>query len=123
MKTALLLMAHGSRNREANADLEYVAERLQGGAYDPVIASFLELAEPSIVEGGRRCCAAGATRVVMLPYFLSAGVHFRRDLQGIRDELASEFPQTEFVLAEPMGRHPGLLGIVLERAAEAQSLK
>ncbi|MBX9681790.1 MAG: CbiX/SirB N-terminal domain-containing protein [Gemmataceae bacterium] len=119
MKTALLLMAHGSRNREANADLDHVAEQLRGGEYEPVIASFLELAEPSIVEGGRRCCEAGAGRVVMLPYFLSAGVHFRRDLQGIRDQMAAEFPQCEFVLAEPMGRHPGLLQIVLERAAQA----
>ncbi|MFO0865934.1 MAG: CbiX/SirB N-terminal domain-containing protein [Gemmataceae bacterium] len=123
MKTALLLMAHGSRSREANADLEYVAEQLCDGAYDPVIASFLELAEPSILDGGRRCCEAGAKRVVMLPYFLSAGVHFQRDLQGIREQLASEHPQVEFVLAEPMGRHPGLLSIVLDRAAQAQATK
>jgi len=119
MKTALLLMAHGSRNAEANADLEFVADRLRGGDYDPVVASFLELAEPSIVEGGRRCCREGAQRVVMVPYFLSAGVHFLRDLQAVRDQLAAEFPGRAFLLAEPFGRHPALLQIVIERAGEA----
>lgn len=119
MKTALLLMAHGSRNAEANADLEFVAQQLRGGNYEPIVASFLELAEPSIVEGGRVCCREGANRVVMVPYFLSAGVHFRRDLQAVRDQLSREFPDCEFLLAEPMGRHPALLQIVLERAAEA----
>lgn len=119
MKTALLLMAHGSRQKEANADLEHVAEQLRGGDYDPVVASYLELAEPDIVSGGRRCCAAGAERVVLLPYFLSAGLHVRRDLRNFRDQLAAEFPAVAFVLAEPFGRHPRLLDVVRDRAEEA----
>ena len=57
--------------------------------------------------------------MVLLPYFLSAGIHVRRDLTGFRDRLAGRFPDVEFRLAEPLGRHPLLLEVVAERAAEA----
>ena len=73
MKTALLLIAHGSRHAEANADLFHVVEQLRG-RYDIVAASFLELCPPTIEEAGRQCVAQGAQRVLMVPYFLSAGL-------------------------------------------------
>jgi sirohydrochlorin ferrochelatase len=120
MKTALLLIAHGSRNAEANDDLNVLADELrQTGHYALVEVSFLELAEPTIDAAGRRCVAQGANRVILLPYFLSAGVHVRRDLQDHRDRLAKAFPGTDFVLAQPLGRHPLIREIVLQRAQEA----
>jgi sirohydrochlorin ferrochelatase len=116
--TALLLIAHGSRQPEANDDLHHLAAALRGRGY-AVVESFLELAEPDIDGGGRHCVEQGARRVVLLPYFLSAGVHVRRDLAAARDRLARRYPQVEFRLAEPLGRHPLLLEVVAERAKEA----
>jgi sirohydrochlorin ferrochelatase len=122
MKTALLLIAHGSREAEANADLYHVvAEMRRRGAYSVVEPAFLELAEPNGDEAGQRCVEQGAERVVILPYFLSAGVHVRRDLTNIRDRLAGRFPAVAFTLAEPLGRHPLLIDIVAERARAATS--
>lgn len=116
---ALLLIAHGSRRAEANADLEHVAAAMRArGGFDFVQCSYLELTEPGITAGGVACVEAGADRVVMLPYFLSPGVHVKEDLTEARDELAARFPGVRFVLAEPLGRHPLLLDIVAERAAE-----
>ena len=96
-----------------------VAEALRGRGHEVVEASFLELAGPDIEEGGRRCVERGAGRVVLVPYFLSAGVHVRRDLAEARARLAGRFPGVEFRLAEPLGRHPLLLDVVAERAREA----
>lgn len=120
--TALLLIAHGSRQEEANADLVYVVAELRRlGRYAIVEASFLELAEPDIDGGSARCVAQGAGRVVLLPYFLSAGIHVRRDLTEACRRLAERHPHVEFRLAEPLGRHPLLLEVVAERAREAES--
>lgn len=120
MSTALLLIAHGSRNPEANADLVQLAEAVRRrGDYDLVEPAYLELAEPTIAQAGQRCVAQGARRVVLLPYFLSAGVHARDDLRRHRDELAVQFPDVGFFLAEPLGPHPLLLDIILQRAAAA----
>ena len=48
MRTALLLIAHGSRNPEANDDLVAVARSLEDRGHPTVEASFLELAEPGM---------------------------------------------------------------------------
>jgi sirohydrochlorin ferrochelatase len=118
--TALLLIAHGSRRPEANADLEHLAQSLRDqGAYAIVQPSYLELGEPGIIAGGAACVASGATCVVLLPYFLSAGRHVVEDLTAARDELARTHPTIEFLLAGPLGRHPLLADIVVQRAREA----
>jgi sirohydrochlorin ferrochelatase len=118
---ALLLIAHGSRRPEANADLNHIAEEmLKLGTYPIVEVSYLELAEPTIAAAGEKCVERGATQVTMLPYFLSPGVHVREDMKEARQELSERFPQVEFRLAEPLGRHPLLLQVVIQRAEEAE---
>jgi sirohydrochlorin ferrochelatase len=120
MTSSLLLIAHGSREPEANADLHHIAEALRRrGDYVCVEAAFLELAEPDSDTAAARCVAAGARCVILLPYFLSAGVHVNRDLSAIRQRLAERYPHVTFKLAEPLGRHPGLVAIVAERADSA----
>lgn len=119
MPTAVLLIAHGSRRAEANHDLVEVADRLrEGSEFDIVVASYLELAAPSIPSGAEQCIAAGADHIRMLPYFLSAGSHVMRDLQRFRDELRDRFPQHTFTLCPPLGLHPLMLDIVRDRLAE-----
>ena len=120
-RTALLLIAHGSRRPEANADLEHVAAGMRGrGRYPVVRVSYLELADPGIEAGGAACVADGATDVILLPYFLSPGKHVAEDLTAARDRLDERFPRVRFVLAEPLGRHPLLLDVVEERAREVE---
>lgn len=117
--TAVLLIAHGSRHAPANDDLHRVADHLAiQGAYPIVAASFLELAEPDIAAAGAGCVAQGATRVLMVPYFLSAGVHLLRDLTAARDALADRHPEVEFRLGPPLGPDPLLAQLVIERAQQ-----
>jgi sirohydrochlorin ferrochelatase len=80
------------------------------------VASFLELAEPDIDGGAAECVRLGARRIIMLPHFLAPGLHVRRDLAAARDRLANQHPQVEVILAEPIGRHPLMLQILLDRA-------
>jgi sirohydrochlorin ferrochelatase len=121
-RKALLLMAHGSRRPEANQDLLFVAEEMaKRGEYPIVEVSYLELAAPTIAEGGAACVEKGATIVTMLPYFLSPGVHVRDDMTEAQRELSQRFPEVEFRLAEPLGRHPLLLNVLEQRAREAES--
>jgi sirohydrochlorin ferrochelatase len=120
---AILLIAHGSREPSANDDLRELATRLASlGTYPIVEACFLELAEPDIGTGGDRCVARGADRVLMIPYFLSAGVHLRRDLAAARVELSEAHPDVDFELAPPLGPHPLLDELVATRIRELEQL-
>jgi sirohydrochlorin ferrochelatase len=119
-RTAILLIAHGSREPDANADLHHVVEMLRIQESCAVVeACFLELAEPDIDGAADRCISQGAGRIVLVPYFLSAGVHVRRDLTEAHARLSQRHPQIEFRLAEPLGRHPLLIEVVADRAREA----
>ena len=125
--TAVLLIAHGSRHAPANADLHELVERVAAsGSYPIVEAAFLELAAPDIPSGGDRCVSRGASVVLMVPYFLSEGVHLTRDLRAARESLAGRHPGVAFRLGPPLGPDPLLDRLVLERirgldAADAET--
>jgi sirohydrochlorin ferrochelatase len=113
---AVLLIAHGSRRPEANDDLSRLAGILRAKQLYPIVeTAYLELAEPDIPAAGQRCVAAGATLVKLLPWFLSAGAHVVEDLERHRRELANRFPQVTFELCPPLGLHPLMIEIVLDR--------
>ena len=120
-RTAILLIAHGSRRAEANAELETIAEAMRSrGRYANVCVSYLELAEPSIADGGEACVQAGAADVILLPFFLSPGRHVVEDLTAARDALAQKFTAVRFVLAGALGSHPSILDALEDRAREAE---
>lgn len=113
---AALLIAHGSRRQQANDDLHRLAELVTArGEFDIVEPAFLELAEPDIPAGAARCVERGATNVRMLPYFLSMGVHVAEDLEEHRTAFLQQYPGVSFDVRPPLGLHPKLIEVVLER--------
>lgn len=73
---ALLLIAHGSRRASSNDEVKALAKKmgeLSDNDFDAIVPAFLELAEPSITEGFEQCVSLGATEIIAMPYFLSAG--------------------------------------------------
>lgn len=120
MKTALLVMVHGSPRPAANADMFRVVEIVrQRNAFDIVETGFMECNEPSIPDAVARCVAAGAERVVAVPYFLHTGTHVADDLPTLLEEARSLYPHVAFDLGRYIGRSPKLAGILQERAAAA----
>ena len=118
--TAVLLIAHGSRQQAANEDLEEVARMIRArNAYDIIEISYLELVAPTIRQGARNCIIQGACRVLLLPYFLSAGTHVTQDLQQHCQELSDEFADASFILCPPLGLHPSIVDVVFHRLREA----
>ena len=104
----------------ANADLLQLAEQLRSRLPGHVIeTAYLELTEPTIPQGAARCVTLGATRVLLLPYFLSAGTHVTEDLRRFRAQFAEQWPSVRFDLCPPLGLHPLMLDIVCDRLCEA----
>ena len=121
-RTAVLLIAHGSRRESANNDLTRLAELVRARQkYAIVEIAFLELAEPTIPQGAATCVAHGATRILMLPYFLSAGAHVSEDLERFRQELRSEHASVRFELCPPLGLHPAIVDVVFDRLSEGSA--
>jgi sirohydrochlorin ferrochelatase len=118
--TALVLFAHGSPIRSANDAVRAVAEearRLLG--FDRAGVAFLEPYPPSLAAAVADLAAAGATRVVVVPYFLTLGLHLQRDIPSIAAETARLHPGVELCVSAPLDGHPALAGIVADRARAA----
>jgi len=116
MKTAILLMGHGSRVAEANHALYAVAEMVKAQAgYEIVEVSFREQHQPNIQQGINACVAQGAGRILLYPYFLYAGAHVLEDLPEEINLAKQRHPGLEMILGRPLGVHPKLAEIVCER--------
>lgn len=120
--TAVLLVGRGTSDPEANGDF-FKAGRLvwERNNYALVECAFVSLAEPGVAAGIRRCVALGATRVLVLPYFLNTGVLVQRIHQQAR-ETAMELPGVQVLVGEHLGVHPKLVELILQRAAEATAV-
>lgn len=120
MSSAILLIAHGSRRQAANDDLRTLSSMLAERCPDAVIeCAYLELTKPTIPQGMQACIDRGATRVRMLPYFLSAGAHVSNDLATYRRQFAAEYPDVDIRLCPPLGLHPKMVDILLDRLQQS----
>lgn len=115
---ALLLVAHGSRRESSNEEVRQLAKALGDAEHDfgRVEAAFLELAEPSIPDGIRQALAAGAERVVVVPYFLSAGRHVVTDIPAEVDQVRRESPNADIVIAPYFGSSDEIPRLLLVQA-------
>jgi len=120
---AILLVDHGSRRPDANAQLEALAEALRARLPERVVRiAHLEVAEPSVAQGFAACVAAGAREIAVHPWFLGPGRHTREDLPRRVEEARRQHPDVRVAISEPLGLHEKLVDVVIERLAAAQRL-
>ena len=121
-RRALLLIDHGSRRAQANALLDDVTElvKLRLGTGSIVEPAHMELAKPNIAEGFARCVEQGATRVIVHPFMLAPGRHVSEDLPRLVAEAAEAHEGVAFVMAEPLGSHPGVIDAVVDRCGAVE---
>ena len=120
MKPAILLVDHGSRHREANLQLESLAERVRQRLPERVVEiAHLELAAPDLAAGFEACVAAGAREIVIHPFFLAPGRHLSRDIPARAREAAARHEGLQVRISAPLGLHEKLVDVVLERIESA----
>ena len=118
-KTAILLMAHGSRISEANDAAREIAGMVQEiTGYEIVEVSFRELHLPNIQQGIDACVSQGGERILLIPYFLFIGANVQHDLPEELDEAMQRHPGVEMVMGPHLGVHRKLAEVVVERISE-----
>ena len=118
--TGIVLFAHGSTIESANEAVRSVTAGLtRRGDYPLTETAFLDCAPPALTDAVKSLIGKGAHRIVVVPYFLTLGVHLQRDLPRIVREIESVHPGVSIEVTEPLGGHPALLDIVADRAERA----
>jgi sirohydrochlorin cobaltochelatase len=104
LKTGMLLFAHGARDPNWAAPFLAVAQRVRDRAPNVLVElSFLEFMAPNLRDAGERLAAAGCTRVDVVPLFLGAGGHVRKDLPDLLKVLATAHPDVQWTLRRAIG--------------------
>ena len=118
----VILLAHGSKNTEAEEGLQEIASQVQEGLRGGrVLLAFLQFKHPNLSEAIDQAVAEGMKRIVVVPFFLVAGVHVRKDIPDEIEQARQRHPGVEILFARPLLPDPRIAEIVVERIRQANS--
>jgi sirohydrochlorin ferrochelatase len=115
--TGIIVFAHGSRIEPANQAVRSAAADLaRAGDYPMVEAAFLELGRPTLEEAADLLVARGVERIVIIPYFLTPGLHLERDLPALIERISNKNKNIQILVTASLDGHPGVVQILTDRA-------
>lgn len=117
----LLLFAHGARDPAWAGPFEAVAKACaEQRPQVPVVLAFLEFMRPGLVEAGAGLAKAGCTVVDVVPLFLGAGGHVRKDIPWLLASLHEQYPEVRWRLARTIGESPTVIEAMAAAALRAE---
>lgn len=121
MKTAVIILGHGSRQPGAGDPLRLVVEAVRAkSGYDMVEHAFLRNASPGIEETIDRCAEQGAGSIIIVPFFVQPGSHVVSDIPGLVAAAQQRHPGVRMRAAAHVGSHALMADIVLDLAKNAE---
>jgi sirohydrochlorin cobaltochelatase len=116
----VLLLAHGARDAAWAAPFEAVLSRVRAQRPDAQVAlAYLELMQPDLATAAAQLVQCGCRQIDVVPLFLGAGGHVRRDMPLQLQRLQSEHVGTRWTLHDPIGEHPDVIEAIARAVAAA----
>ncbi|KGR87766.1 sirohydrochlorin chelatase [Lysinibacillus odysseyi] len=117
---AVLYVAHGSRVREGvNEALAFIKGVIPHINAQIQQESFLELAEPTIMQGVAACVEQGATEIAVAPILLLTANHLNEDIPREIQEAKRKFPEVTFSIGQALGIDDRLVNVLEQRLNES----
>ena len=114
MKRGLMLIDRGSREREAEEELEIICKKVkEKGNYDFTEFCFLEVVPPFIEDGMEKCLKKDVDEMTIVPYFLYPG---KKVKIAVTDAMKyQKDTKIKFLVTKPMTMHRTLEELVDNR--------
>lgn len=113
MSSAIVLLAHGSRDPLWSRPILAIADRVRTQRPDLAVGvAFLEFATPGFADCVRVMVECGASQVHIAPVFLGQGAHLRRDVDTLLATARTAWPDVAFTIGGPMGEAPAVLDAI-----------
>ena len=104
---AVILVAHGARDARWMQPFVRLADQLQARVHPCTVAlSFMEFAEPTFAAAVEELRARGASRVLVVPIFLSGGGHVAKDIPELVRPARERYPDMSFATCGAIGEEP-----------------
>jgi len=123
---ALIIVAHGSRNKESARQVAALCKKLSdkaesfadqhGGArkkFDRVAHAFLQFASPGLEETIEDLVQQGAQKIIVFPFFIAAGSHLLTDIPEAIEAAQKTYPGVAFSITRHLGAIDAIQEIIL----------
>ena len=110
--TTILLVGHGSRNRDGNAEiLRFAAQWRERHPAWRIETCFIEHADV-LLDGGLDRAARGARQVLVIPFILNAAGHVKMELPAAVEAARARHPAVSFACARHLGMGREILKVL-----------
>ena len=116
----VVVVDHGSREPESNEAFLRVVKRFADRVPEMIVEpAHMSLSSPTIEEAFDKLVQRGARRVVIHPYFLLPGRHWREDIPALAQKAGQKHPSIPWNVTAPLGESDHILDLVAERIEDA----
>lgn len=119
---ALLVVGHGSRIPEAEAEMTVLTDLLRERTDATVAHGWIELQEPRGEEAALALVASGEQAITLVPLLAFDAHHAGVDLPEAAAAVRRGNPEVDVRVARALGPDPRLLDLVADRVADAGAL-
>lgn len=117
---AVLVLAHGSRNKETEKVLSWIIEGVKNKTHiDLIEGAFLQFSEKDLEQGILALKEKGADDISVIPYFLFEGVHITEDIPEEIGKITEKYPELSIQLGNILGEDTRLVDILVDRIQAA----
>ncbi|MEL4106893.1 CbiX/SirB N-terminal domain-containing protein [Oscillospiraceae bacterium WX1] len=121
--TGILLLAHGSREGDTEKTMaqitSFVKEILVS---DMIEEAYLQFRDKNLEAGIKNLIDKGADNIVVIPYFLFAGIHIKEDIPAEIAALNEKYPHVKMTMGSTLGTDRRLAEIVSDRVRQVISI-
>lgn len=120
MKTAVMLLAHGTKEVDASEPVHQYAKALAEQTKMKVVPCLREFIEPSVPTVVGELVKEGYQKILVIPYFLFSSGHVTRDITDDLNAEKRKYPQITFEVGRPIGFDPAMVEVLKHRLQEIQ---
>lgn len=116
----VMIIGHGSKDPNAQMSLNYIVNGLQD-SYRNVSRCWLEIEQPDIFEGIKKCEKNNPNVLVIVFYFLHEGAHVKTDINNDLIPALKDSTLKNTFITKHLGTDEKMIDLIIERAQEVEN--
>jgi len=115
----VMIIGHGSKDPNAQMSLNYIVNELKD-SYRNVSRCWLEIEQPDIFEGIKKCEKENPEVLVIVFYFLHEGAHVKTDINNDLMPALENSNLKKTYITKHLGTDEKMIDLIIERAKEVE---
>lgn len=115
----ILIIAHGSRRKETLDTMESIFAMVKSEMPDIMVEhAYMEFCDVNLEKGLDILRERGADEIVIVPYFLFAGIHIIKDIPEEVNEYLKKYPDMKISMGNTLGADKRIADVLCDRIRE-----